>query len=226
MRGSRFIFSDINGVIDLSFKMPITKKRIWNHFTYAWWQYVLLIAVAIFGWNLLYTTTRYRSPEHLKVEWYGEGFVASDAPKSIDALMVELQQTLFPDMEEVTFTSIGYDETYGDMQLMVWASAGQGDLYMLTLERFQNLAQGGALLDLQPYIDDGTLNVEGIDLKNGYVTVNETGKKYLIGIPTDTLTGLEAYGLMPGGMTLSLLASGGNIENALKLMNWLLDEMR
>lgn len=31
---------------------------------------------------------------------------------------------------------------------------------------------------------------------------------------------------MPGGMTLSLLASGGNIENALKLMNWLLDEMR
>ena len=81
-------------------------------------------------------------------------------------------------------------------------------------------------MDLQPYIDDGTLNVEGIDLKNGYVTDNETGKKYLIGIPTDTLTGLEAYGLMPGGMTLSLLASGGNIENALKLMNWLLDEMR
>ena len=51
-------------------RLPITRERIRTHFHYAWWQYVLLVCLAIFGWNLLYTTTRYRSPESLKVEWY------------------------------------------------------------------------------------------------------------------------------------------------------------
>ena len=36
------------------------------------------------------------------------------------------------------------------MQLMVWSSAGQGDLYMLEREQFQNLASGGAMAQLTP----------------------------------------------------------------------------
>ncbi|MEG2315500.1 MAG: hypothetical protein RSC91_04745, partial [Clostridia bacterium] len=62
----------------MNLKMPITKRRIKNHFTYAWWQYALLLGVAIFGWNLLHTSTHYRSPEALKVEWYGEGLLMSE----------------------------------------------------------------------------------------------------------------------------------------------------
>ncbi|MEG0864177.1 MAG: hypothetical protein RSE58_10430 [Clostridia bacterium] len=210
----------------MSLRMPITKRIIKNHFLYAWWQYVLIIGISIFGWNLLFTTTHYRSPENLKVEWYSEGYALPESPKSIDDLIATVHQEVLPDMEEVTFTPIGYDETYGDMQMMVWVSAAQGDLYMLTLERFQSLGQGGALLDLQPYVDDGTLKVEGIDLTNGYVKDAETGKKYLLGIPTDSLKELEAYGFVPGGETLSLLAAGGNIENTIKLMNYLLTEMK
>lgn len=210
----------------MNLKMPITKKRIRNHFTYAWWQYALLVALAVFGWNLLYTTTRYRSPESLKVEWYAEGFVLPDAEKSVDALMEELHRDLFPDMEEVTFVPFGYDETYGDMQIMVWATAGQGDVYLLTLERFRNLAQSGALVDLQPYLENGALDAEGVDLKNGYVADTETGIKYLVGIPADSLTGLKPYGIATEGMTLCVLSGGGNVDNAVKLVGWLLDEMR
>jgi hypothetical protein len=207
-------------------KLPITKRRVRNHLTYAWWQYVLLVCLAVFGWNLIYTTTRYRSPEHLKVEWYGEGYVATEQQEQIDALLAGLHGELFPDMEEVTFTPVAYDDTYGNMQLIVWASAGQGDLYTLSEEAYKNLASSGAMLDLQPYIDDGTLNVEGIDLKKGYVTDSETGKRYLTGIPMDSLTGLESYGLAPQGKVMSILASGGNTENTMKLMKWLLENMR
>lgn len=207
-------------------KLPITKRRVRNHLTYAWWQYVLLVCLAVFGWNLIYTTTRYRSPEHLKVEWYGEGYVAAEQQAQIDALLAGLHGELFPDMEEVTFTPVAYDDTYGNMQLIVWASAGQGDLYTLSEEAYKNLASSGAMLDLQPYIDDGTLNVEGIDLKRGYVTDAETGKRYLTGIPMDNLTGLESYGLVPQGKVMSVLASGGNTENTMKLMKWLLENMR
>lgn len=210
----------------MSIKLPITKRRIRNHFTYAWWQYVLLVGLAIFGWNLLYTTTRYRSPEELKIEWYCEEAVSLGGQERLNALMEELRAELYPDMEEVTFTPVGYDDTYGEMQLFVWASAGQGDLYMLTPEHIKSLAANGALLDLEPYIDDGTLNVEGIDLKSGYYTDTETGKKYLVAIPTDTLTGLADYEITPEGKLMGLMAAGGNIENAVKLMAWLLDNMR
>ena len=138
-------------------RLPITRERIRTHFHYAWWQYVLLVCLAIFGWNLLYTTTRYRSPESLKVEWYCQGVVAPQAQDKLDALMEQLRLELFPDMEEVTFTSVAYDQTYGDMQLMVWSSASQGDLYLLQREPFQNLASGGAMAQLTPYIESGAL---------------------------------------------------------------------
>lgn len=210
----------------MSLKLPVTKRRIRNHFTYAWWQYVLLVGLAIFGWNLLYTTTRYRSPEELKVEWYCEAALSLEGQARLTALMEELRPELYPDMEEVSFTPVGYDETYGEMQLFVWASAGQGDLYMLTQERFKSLASGGAMADLQPYIDDGTLDVEGIDLKGGYFTDSETGERRLVAIPADQLTGLAEYEISPEGMYIGLLANGGNLDNAAKLLGWLVTNMK
>ncbi len=210
----------------MKLSMPITKKKIRNHFAYSWWKYLLLVVIAVFGWNLLQTTTRYRSPEHLKVEWYSDRFITQLGTKDIYALMDELHQTLLPDMEEVTFTEVGLDDQYGDMQLMVWSSAGQGDVYLLSLPRFTNLAKGGALVDLQPYIDDGTINVDGIDLSNGYIADDETGKMYLVGIPADMLTGFLDYGIITEDTCLCLLANGGNIDNALKLFGYMLDNMR
>lgn len=207
-------------------RVPITRERIRNHFHYAWWQYVLLVCLAVFGWNLLYTTTRYRSPESLKVEWYCQGLVDTQAQEELDALMEQLRLELFPEMEEVTFTAVAYDQTYGDMQLMVWVSAGQGDLYMLEREQFENLASAGAMAPLTPYIESGALQTGEIDLTAGYVTDPETGEKYLMGVPTDSLTGLQAYGIDPEGHVLSLLSNGGNLDNTVKLMQWLIDNMQ
>ena len=57
----------------MSLKMPITKNKIRNHFHYSFWKYLVLIAIALFGWNLIYTTTRYRPPENAKIEFFAEG---------------------------------------------------------------------------------------------------------------------------------------------------------
>lgn len=203
-------------------KLTITRNKIRNHFTYAWWQYAILITAAIFGWNLLFTTTHYRSPEHLKIEWYYEGKSSMETQGLVEGLLAELTPELFPEMEEVTFAVVGTDETYGEMQLMVWMSAGQGDIYMLQTDTFKSYAASGAMVDLQPYVDDGTLNVEGIDLKKGYVKETESGEMHLYGIPADSLTGLMDYHVLPEGTVLSLLVTGGNTENAVKLLAHLL----
>ena len=205
-------------------RLPITKDRVRNHFHYAWWQYVLLVIVAVAGWNFLYTTTRYRSPENLKVEFYCEAAVDTQDLERIEALLESIRQTEMPDMEEVTYTSVGYDKTYGDMQLTVWMAAGQGDVYLLSNEKYQSTAD--SMMDLTPYVENGTLNVEGIDLTRGYSIHSETGERVLTGIPADSLTGLHDYNLVGEGYTLSILEANGNDENSLKLLNWFLTHLR
>lgn len=207
-------------------KFPITKERIRNHFHYFWWQYLVLVIAGIFGWNLLYTTTHYRSPEHLKVELYYQGPSTNDTAAKGSALLEEIWPELFPDMEEVDFNIVGTDEMYGDMQLMVWMAAGQGDVYLLTKPSFSTYANGSTLLDLQPYVDDGTLNVEGIDLRSGIATDPETGMKGLFGIPADALEGLWEYDMEPTGKFICLPLASGNIENALILLDYLLDNWK
>ena len=84
----------------MRFEMPVTMRKIRNHFQYSFWKYLLLIVIAMFGWNLIYTTTRYRSPENLKVEFYAEGNVmASDA---LQELANQIHREVMPEMEEVT----------------------------------------------------------------------------------------------------------------------------
>lgn len=207
-------------------KFPITKDRIRNHFQYFWWQYLVLVVAGIFGWNLLYTTTHYRSPEHLKVEWYYQGPTSNDTTVKATALLEEIRPELFPEMEEVSFNVAGTDEMYGDMQLMVWMAAGQGDVYIMQKGSFSTYANGSTLLDLQPYVDDGTLNVEGIDLRSGIATDPDTGEKGLYGIPADALEGLWDYDMEPTDKLICLPLASGNIDNALILLDYLLDNMK
>jgi len=206
--------------------LTITREKVRNHFHYFWWQYLLLIVLAFFGWNLLYTTTRYRPPAEKKVEWFYEGPMAAQTQQKADQLLAELTPQLFPDMEKVSFTVVGLDENYGPMQIMVWMAAGEGDLYMLAEDSFERYAAGGSMIDLTPYVEDGTLNVDGIDLKKGYAKDEETGKKILAGIPADQLTGLEQYDIFPEGTYLSVLVNGGNTDNTIHLLAWLLENMK
>ena len=205
---------------------PITKERIRTHFTYSWWKYVLLVALSLLCWNLLHTTTAYRTPDHLKVEWYCEGFATPEFENLIDGYLAQVKAEILPDMEELTYTPVAYDDQYGDMQLMVWSMAGQGDLYLLSRERFEALCANGGMIPLQPHVDAGTLNVEGVDLQNGYFNDPDTGNKVLLGIPADTLTKLEYYGIPVEGRVFGVLTGCGNEANALKLLNYLLEDCR
>ena len=207
-------------------KFPITKDRIRHHFQYAWWQYLVLVIAGVFGWNLLFTMTHYRPPENLKVEWYYQGPTSNDTVTKGQALLDELWPELFPEMEEVSFNLVGTDEMYGDMQIMVWMAAGQGDMYMLQKESFNTYANGSTLLDLQPYVDNGTLNVEGIDLRAGIATDMETGEKGLFGIPADALQGMWDYDMRPEGTYICLPLASGNIECALTLLEYMLDNWK
>lgn len=201
---------------------PITKEKIKTHFQYSWWKYLLLVVLTLLLWNLLFTTTQYRSPEHLKVEFYVDAIETVETTANMEALLEDIHARVMPEMEEVTYTVLGLDETYGSMQLTVWVSAGQGDVYLLMKDRFLSLARNGGLVDLQPYIDNGTLPVEGFALSKGQVANEYAGAKAQYGIPTDGLTGLSACGAVTEGSFLCMLAGNGNEEYAALFMRELL----
>jgi len=118
------------------------------------------------------------------------------------------------------------DDAYGEMQLTTWSFAGEGDLYTLNKKYFTNLMSNGAMLDLTPYLDSGLLKLDGMDLSDCYVTDPDTGEKWLCGIPAKELPGLLGYNLVCDDCYLSVLINGGNDENTVKLLAWLVDNCR
>lgn len=208
----------------MSIKLPITTRKIQNHFQYHFWKYLLLIALAFFGWNLIYTTTRYRPPESAKIEFIAEGYSVSD--DALQALADQIHATVMPEMEEVTATIVTFDDMYGDMQLVVWVSAAQGDVYLVNRERFLSMAASDGTLDLTPYVQSGALDVSGLDLSGGWVTAAGSTTSKLMGIPADALTGLQPYGIATENNVLCLLANGGNDAYAVKFLNYLLTHMQ
>lgn len=209
----------------MSLRIPITKERIRNHFQYSAWKYVLLVAATLLAVNLICTMTAYRTPNELKIEFYTDQYL-TDNDALAEELMEKIHQEALPEMEEVTILRMALDETYGDMQLMTWISAGEGDVYLLDKEKFTSLASEGAMLDLQPLIEQGLLHVEGLTLEGGYVTDSETGARTLRGIPAEQLKGFTDYLIYPKDQMLGIMAASGNEENAIKFLDYLLTNLR
>lgn len=136
-------------------KTPLTKTSLKTHFTYGWWMYAILIASAFFGWNLIYTTTSYRSPEDLRIDIYIQSGTVSEDRATY--YMEKLGKEATPDMETIqtVILSSSPDDYYGNMQLMVYVYANEGDLFLLGSDDFKNLAGQGVFIDLEPYVVSG-----------------------------------------------------------------------
>lgn len=211
----------------MKMKTPLTKDRLRTHFAYHFWKYLLAIAASIFGWNLLYTTTAYRSPENLRIDLYIQNSAVSE--ESAAAFIAPIWESAVPDMETVSTVMLtSAQDYYSNMQLSVYIMAGEGDIYMLSSSDFKSYASQGVFMDLQPMIDDGRLNVDGIDLAAGFVAlVNDegvpVGEKALYGIPAASLSGLQTgLGLDPRDMVLGVTTYNGNEENVIKFLNGLI----
>ncbi len=206
----------------MTFRAPITKERLRDHFRYNFWKYLLLAALAVFGWNLLFTVTRYRVPEERKLDFYVDGIsVSQEADAAMEGFMRGVHQEATPEMEEVSYVLLAQDGPYGDMQLSVWVAAGQGDLFLLQKQRFAHLAAGGALVDLGPFVESGALPVAGMNLAAGKARNEADGQLAQYGIPADSLQGLGACGALVKGGVLCV-RTGVNEDAALRAMAYLL----
>jgi len=217
----------------MKIKTPLNKDRLRTHMTYSSWKYIAILIASIFGWNLLYTMTAYRSPEHLRIDVYIQSGTASQ--EAVDAFFKPVWDECVPDMETVEsiiLTSSASEDAYANMQLSVYIMAGEGDIYMLKTEDFKNFASQGAFIDLTPYVENGMLNIDGIDTAAGYVaTTNDegipTGEKQFFGIPAYALDGLKTgANIYNSDLIIGVTGFSNNEENTIKFLNGLIDVVR
>ena len=139
----------------MTISTPVTADRLKHHFTYNLWKYALSAALIVFGWSLVYQTTAYRPPNEKKIEVYIRSATADS--DTVDAFLKPIWEEATPDMETIqtVILSSSSDDYYGNMQLMVYVYANEGDLFLLGSDDFKNLAGQGVFIDLEPYVVSG-----------------------------------------------------------------------
>lgn len=202
----------------------ITKERIRHHLAYGWWKYLLLGVIAIFGWNLIYTASAYQAPGDKKLDVYFASYsLAEDVLEEMKAAILERR----PNLEDADILSIYYSETddyYGSVQLTTYIGAGEGDVFILTKDRFDVYARGGLFLPLDDAIASGAIDLRGIDPARGVVTT-EDGVRGVMGIPAERLYGLMDIGLDSRELLLGVTAYSENPEDGFAFIDWLIAEM-
>ena len=203
-------------------KTPVNAKTLKQHLTYNWWKYLLVVLFAIFGTDLLYTVTAYRSPPEKRVDFYVYG--AMDEEK-MDAYMEKIRIDQMSDMEVMDASLMIPDASYGAMQLSTYLAAGEGDLYLLPREEFMSYAGGGAFLALEEDTELMNLFTEAnLSLQSGWRKNTEEEVSHLYGIPISRLPGLSNYAYAKDGY-LCVLVTGGNNDNTLKFLHILCADM-
>ncbi|MDR1598511.1 MAG: hypothetical protein LBS11_01305 [Oscillospiraceae bacterium] len=210
-------------------RTPINRKRVRDHFTYAFWKYALLVIIGVFGWNLIYSVTAYRPPKEKKVDVY---LVTSAVESEATERLAALAAPAFPDMEALNFMSIAMgttDDYYANIQLTTYIGAQEGDIYLMPWDRFQTFAQSGLFISLDEWIADGSIDLRGIDPGQGRLTVTDDGveaseaaSSHIYGIPAETLYDMLDQGVDNRGLWIGVTAYSGNLPNAVKMADWLI----
>ena len=200
---------------------PVNSRSLKQHFTYSWWKYLLVLLAGYFLVDLLFTVTTPRVPEEKKVDFYVYGY--ADIEK-LSAYMENVRKEKMPAMEQMQAVQMVPDDTYGQMQLVTYLSAGEGDLYLLPREQFLSLSSDGTFypLETDQELMDFFTSI-GADLKRGWRTDNE-GETHLQGISASFLPGLSSYCVAEDGF-LCVIPHGGNVDNTLLFLQILSSDM-
>ena len=196
----------------------ITKKRLKNHFAYSWWKYALAAALSVMGVSLVFTSTAYKPPADKHLTMY----VLNDYANT-DALQADLWariQEAFPEQEELTVLNIDLTDStniYAPMQFSTYVAAQQGDLFLMQRDEMLKIASDGvedAFVDLSGYIDQGIIDVSGLDLSAGMMEKAD-GTTGVFAIPADSLYGLTtAYYNNPADSVLCIPLYSQNQDTA------------
>ena len=212
----------------MNLKTPVNKQTVKQHMAYSTWKYALMLIAAVFGWNLIYTVTTYRAPENKRIDVYIQSVTTS--PEVMDAFLKPIWESAVPEMETVETGLLATGDDYTTvMQVSTYIAAGEGDIYLMTEEYFKQYASQGAFVELDPLVEQGLLDVSGIDTLSGCVKVateydgedNATAyETHLMGIPLKSLYGFMTEAQIDNrNLYAAIMINNRNDENVIPFFN-------
>lgn len=231
----------------------LTKARMKNHWHYSKMIYLAVVVIAAMLADVLFTATTYRAPNERRVDIHmishyinfeldtrsvtdemlahGQSYETErDRAAGIDVNAANYE----PALQEVTVVGVMYDENsedsyYQQQKYALTLAAQEGDIFILSREMMNGLAETGYLTDLTPYIESGLLNIG--DMKQAmyyeYTEPDEepSDKKCVYGLATDELTGLyRSLGVDHREKYMVILNYCANPDTAASIMQWMIDE--
>lgn len=213
---------------------PLNGKRIRDHFRYNFWMYLLAAVLSVFVWNMIYIQTEYRPPENKRIDIYVQ--TVETTAEAIDALLLPVWQQAVPEMElvrAVTVMPSGGASYMGEMQLMTYLAAGEGDLYLLDAADFKRFAAQGAFMPLEAWVEQGDIRLNGLDVQSGWIASQQseevdgktvyTTERHLYGIPASGFRRFEeALDMRMDGKFAAVKVDNGNDEHVIPFLSYLI----
>lgn len=157
-----------------------------------------------------------------------------EEPDKLDELS-ERALTYFPELEEISFYDIPLMTEANEMpqdqgglalqqKLMVTIGAQQGDIFIFSQKSFDVFAKQGLFIDLEPYIKEGTIQVDpSLEYKAKVENDDGTSETMLCGISVDGNKVLESIGYNTKGKVLGIPAYSKKIPLAVRMVNLILN---
>ncbi len=231
----------------------LTKDRMKNHWHYSKMIYLGVVLIAAMLADLVFTATTYRAPNERRIDVHlishYINFETDTTPAT--TAMLACGQTYEterdraagidvdaegyePALQEVTVVGVMYDENsedsyYQQQKYSLMLATQEGDIFILSREMMNGLAETGFLTDLTPYIESGMINPGEMKqvMYYEYTEPNEepSEKKCVYGLATDELTGMyRSLGVDYREKYMVILSYCANPDTAASIMQWMIDE--
>ena len=205
----------------------ITKKRLKNHFAYSWWKYALAAVLSVMGVSLVFAATRYEPPADRQLTVYVLNDY-TDAETMQADLWARIKEA-HPEQEALFVQNIDLTDSsniYAPMQFSTFVAAQQGDVFLIPYDEMLKIVADGpedALVDLTAYIENGVIDVSGLDL-SACTMEKLDGTTGIYAVPADQLYGLRtAYYNDAKGSVLCIPIYSQNQDTAAEAIRILME---
>lgn len=202
----------------------LTKEKLANHFRYTALLYGLSILGCVMVGSLIYNLTTPELPGNEKVDVLAVGFINENAAKvwSEDMLKQLDSSQKEVNIEQMGTTGSGYDK----MIIMARLASSEGDIFIMDEDMYQYLTRQGAFMEISDLAKQYDFHLgEGASLQDAYVPgYQETGVVGgIYGLPLKGLAGVMELGFDPQTSYLAFTAYNDNLENSVKVAQWIFD---
>ncbi len=204
------------------YRIQINKTTLRNHIHYDWWKYVTGILTTILIWSLVTTMTRPQTPPEKKLDIYMVGdYMLLDSTEPIENKILED----FPELLEVNILNIALEgemEYIGRQQLMVMVGSQTGDIFAFDKDEFKKMAEQGAFMPLDEYIEEFKEYVSEEELDKYKYRALEEEEDHYYGIPMEGITLFEGTGYDVSDKVMGVMIYSKNQEKAIEAVKWFL----